>query len=134
MNRRAMADVIQPKGWPRPRGYANGMLAAGRLLAIGGQVGSKPPGMTLVRGLLPQFAQAMDNVIAVVKAAGGKPSDVVSLTIFVTDLGQYQAATRAIREAWSQRFGNHYPAMALVEVKSLIDHDALVEIQGFAVL
>jgi enamine deaminase RidA (YjgF/YER057c/UK114 family) len=131
---RAMGDVTQPKGWPRPRGYANGMAAEGRLLAIGGQVGGRPPGMALARGLTAQFAQAIDNVLAVVRTAGGKASDVVSLTIFVTDLGQYQAGTQAIREAWRERFGDHYPAMALVEVKGLIDPEALVEIQGLAVL
>src|SRR5690242_7967037 len=99
-----MADVIQPRGWPRPRGYANGIAAAGRLLAIGGQVGAKPPGMVLARGLVAQFAQALDNIVSVVKAAGGGPEDVVSLTLFVTDLAQYQAATRDIRDAWRTRF------------------------------
>jgi enamine deaminase RidA (YjgF/YER057c/UK114 family) len=129
-----MPDVIQPKGWPRPRGYANGIAASGRLLAIGGQVGARPPGMVLARGLVAQFAQALDNVVQVVKAAGGTPADVVSLTLFVTDLPQYQAATRDIRDAWRTRFGSYYPAMALIEVKGLIDPEALVEIQGLAVL
>ena len=129
-----MAEIIQPKGWPRPRGYANGMVASGRLLAIGGQVGGRPPGMSLARGMVAQFAQALDNVLAVVRAAGGQPEQVLSLTLFVTDLPQYQSVTHAIREVWSARFGDHYPAMALVEVKSLIDPEALVEIQGFAIL
>ena len=129
-----MPDIVQPKGWPRPRGYANGVLASGRLLAIGGQVGARPPGMVLARGLVAQFAQALDNVITVVRTAAGKPEDVVSMTLFVTDLAQYQAATAEIREVWQARFRNHYPAMALIEVKSLIDPEALVEIQGLAVL
>ena len=126
--------VIQPRGWPRPRGYANGMLATGRLLAIGGQVGGRPPGMTLVRGLVPQFAQAVDNVLTVVRAAGGSPTDIVSLTIFVTELDQYVAATQPIRAVWRERLGNHYPAMALIGVRALLDAEALVEIQGLAVL
>lgn len=129
-----MPDVIAPKGWPRPRGYANGMVAAGRLLAIGGQVGARPPGMQLARGLVPQFAQALSNVLAVVKAAGGRPSDVVSMTIYVTDLPQYTAAMVEIREVWKARFGDHYPAMALVEVAGLMEPGAVVEIQGLAVL
>jgi enamine deaminase RidA (YjgF/YER057c/UK114 family) len=129
-----MPSVIQPKGWPRPRGYANGMLASGRLLAIGGQVGGRPPNMTLARGLVPQFAQAVDNVVTVVRAAGGVPTDIVSLTIFVTDLEQYVGSTQEIRAVWRERLGNHYPAMALIGVRALLDAEALVEIQGLAVL
>jgi len=127
------AEVVQPSGWPRPRGYANGMIATGRLLAIGGQVGA-PPGGPLPRGFVAQFAQAVDNVLAVVAAAGGAPGDVVSLTLFVLDQRPYAAATQEIGEAWRQRFGHHYPAMALVEVKGLIEPEALVEIQGLAVI
>jgi enamine deaminase RidA (YjgF/YER057c/UK114 family) len=129
-----MPTVIQPRGWPRPRGYANGMMAAGRLLAIGGQVGGRPPGMTLARGLVAQFAQALDNVLAVVRAAGGSPTDIISLTIFVTELEQYLSATPEIRAVWRERLGNHYPAMALYAVRALLDAEALVEIQGLAVL
>jgi enamine deaminase RidA (YjgF/YER057c/UK114 family) len=129
-----MSEVVQPKGWPRPRGYANGLVASGRLLAIGGQVGGRPPSMDLPRGLVAQFAQALDNVLSVVRAAGGQADHVLSLTIFVTDLRQYTVATREIGVAWRERFGTHYPAMALVEVKSLLDPDALVELQGLAVL
>jgi len=129
-----MAQVIKPKGWPTPPGYANGILAAGKLLAIGGQVGSRPPGMKLVRGLVEQFAQALDNVVTVVRTAGGAPADIVSLTIFVTDLGEYLAASREIRAAWLKRMGKYYPAMALVEVKALLDAEAVVELQGLAVI
>lgn len=129
-----MARVIQPKGWPRPRGYANGMLASGRLLAIGGQIGGRPPDMELPRGLAPQFAQCLDNVIAVVTTAGGQPTDVISMTIYVTDQRQYLAIKRDIGAAWRARFGTHYPAMALVEVKALMEPHALVEIQALAVL
>ena len=129
-----MAQNVQPKGWPRPRGYANGMQASGRVLAIGGQVGAKPPGMALCRGLVAQFAQAVENVITVVRAAGGHPTDIISMTIYVTDLAQYLSASHEIRAAWSERFDNHYPAMALVEVKALIEPEAVVEIQGLAVM
>lgn len=88
--------------------------------------------MELPRGFVEQFAQAVDNVLAVVAAAGGKPTDVISLTIFVTDQRPYQAATKAVGAAWRERFGSHYPAMALVEVKALLEPGALVEIQGLA--
>lgn len=129
-----MPEVIQPRTWPRPRGYVNGMVAGGRILAIAGQVGGRPPSMQIPPGLPAQFAQAVDNVLAVVKAAGGRAADVISLTIYVTDLPQYQAATSDLGQAWRARFGDHYPAMALIEVKGLIDPEALVEIQGLAVL
>jgi enamine deaminase RidA (YjgF/YER057c/UK114 family) len=133
-----MAQVVQPKGWPRPRGYANGMISAGRLLAIGGQIGAKPAGpgseALLQRGFLAQLAQTLENLVSVVGAAGGQPTDIISMTIFVTELRQYLASTDEIRGVWKKSFGNHYPAMALVEVKGLIDPDALIEIQAMAVL
>jgi enamine deaminase RidA (YjgF/YER057c/UK114 family) len=129
-----MSDVILPRGWPRPRGYAHGVRASGSLLAVAGQVGAKPAGGPMPRGFVDQFARALDNVIAVVEAAGGEPGDLVSLTLFVTDLRQYRAHTEEIGRAWRERFGGHFPAMALVEVKALLDPEALVEVQGLAVL
>jgi enamine deaminase RidA (YjgF/YER057c/UK114 family) len=131
-----MGDVISPPGWPRPSGYSDGMLApaGGRLLAIAGQVGGKPPGMVLQNGLVAQFSCCLDNVLAVVESAGGKPADLVSMTIFVTDRDAYQAAGRDIGLAWRERLGAHYPAMALVEVKSLMQPRALIEIQALAVV
>jgi len=129
-----MPDLIQPKGWPRPIGYSHGVAATGRLLAIAGQIGGKPPKMELPRGFAAQFTQALHNVVAVVHAAGGKPTDVISLTIFVTDQRQYHAATEEVGKAWQEIFGKHYPAMALVEVKGLIDAEAVVEMQGLAAI
>lgn len=129
-----MPNVVLPKAWPRPRGYAHGMVAAGRVLAIGGQIGQRPTGGPLPRGLVAQLAQCLDNVIAVVDAAGGRAEDVISLTLFVTDQRQYQDATAEIGKAWRERFGKHYPAMALVEVAGLLEPEALVEVQGLAVL
>lgn len=129
-----MPDLIQPKGWPRPKGYAHGVVAAGRLLAIAGQIGGKPPKMELPRGFAAQFTQALHNVAAVVQAAGGKPTDVISMTIFVTDQRQYHAATEDVGKSWQEIFGKHFPAMALVEVKGLIDAEAVVEMQGLAVI
>lgn len=129
-----MSVVIQPKGWPRPKGYAHGVLASGRLLAVAGQIGGKPPKMEVPRGFAAQFEQALTNFLAVVHAAGGRPQDVVSLTLYVTDQRQYHAAQDAVGAAWQARFGTHYPAMALLEVKGLIDAEAVVEIQGLAVI
>jgi len=129
-----MGTVVQPAGWPRPRGYAHGMSAQGRILAIGGQIGVHPAERELSRGLLSQFAQCLDNVIEVVQAAGGQASDVISLTIFVTDQRQYHAASKEIGKAWRDRFGKHYPAMALVQVGALMEPRAVIEIQGLAVI
>lgn len=129
-----MADVILPKGWPRPKGYAHGMAASGRVLAIAGQIGGKPPKMDMPRGFAAQFAQALANVLAVVGAAGGQPAHLVSLTIYVTDQRLYHSAADEVAAAWRKLIGSHYPAMALVEVKGLIDAEALVEIQGMAVI
>lgn len=129
-----MSQVIQPPGWPRPRGFSNGIVASGRMLAIGGQIGGKPPTMELARGLTAQFAQCLDNVIAVLEAAGAQPRDVASMTIYVTDRRRYHEATKDIGAAWRLRFGDHYPAMALVEVSGLLEPEALVEIQAWAVM
>ena len=129
-----MPDLIQPKGWPRPKGYAHGVVASGRVLAIAGQIGGKPPKMEIPRGFAAQFGQALENVSAVVHAAGGKPTDIISMTIFVTDQRQYHAAAEEVGTAWQKVFGKHYPAMALVEVKGLIDAEAVVEMQGLAVI
>lgn len=129
-----MPEMIQPKGWPRPQGYAHGVSASGRVLAIAGQIGGKPPKMEIPRGFAEQFSQALQNVAAVVTAGGGVPCDIISMTIFVTDQRQYHAATEEVGKAWNEVFGKHYPAMALVEVKGLIDSEAVVEIQGLAVI
>jgi enamine deaminase RidA (YjgF/YER057c/UK114 family) len=134
-------SIIQPEDWAVPRGYSNGVLApAGRrLLAVAGQIGWGPDG-TLVEPPLGldrfvcQFAQALQNVAAVVKAAGGTPADVLSLRIYITDKRRYMQQTRAIGAAYRAIFANHYPAMALVEVADLLEEGALVEIEALAAL
>jgi len=129
-----MSDVILPKGWARPRGYSHGIAASGRLVAIAGQIGGKPPKMELPRGFAAQFNQALDNVLAVVAAAGGEAEHVISLTIYVTDQRLYHAAMEDVSAAWRKHFDKHFPAMALIEVKGLIDSEAVVEVQGLAVV
>ncbi len=124
-----MPDVIQPPGWPRPSGFAHGMVASGRLLAVAGQIGM-PPGGAMAVGFAAQVQHALDNLLAVVAAAGGKPTDVIALTVFVTN--RYK--TDDLREIWRLRFGDHYPTMTVVQVQGLVDPEALVEVQGLAVL
>jgi enamine deaminase RidA (YjgF/YER057c/UK114 family) len=125
---------IQPEGWAPPRGYSNGMLGDGRFLAIAGQI-AWDAGCNIVSDEIgPQFRQCLKNVLEIVHAAGGRPDDVVSLTIYVVDKQRYIAATKEIGTAWRELFGRHYPAMALVQVSALLEDRAQVEIQGLAIL
>ena len=127
-------ETILPPGWPRPRGYANGMVAQGRYLAIAGLIGWDATETIVSDTFIGQFVQALDNVAAVIETAGGKPEHLVSLTVYVTDKREYVAALSDIGAAWRERFGKHYPAMALVEVAGLLEPRAKVEMQGVAIL
>ena len=123
---------VQPDGWPPPRGYANGILAFGRRLYVAGQVGWDERERLVSPEFAPQFARALDNVLAVVHQAGGRASDLVKMTVFVTDLDAYVASRRALRDVWRQRFGTHYPAMSLIGIARLFEPGALVEIEAMA--
>src|SRR5205085_2197622 len=129
-------EFINPESLGRPRGYANGVLvpAGGRLLFIAGQVAWDERQQIVSADFVAQFDRALANVLAVVAAAGGTPQHVARLVIYVTDKRAYLARTREVGERWRARMGTHYPAMALVEVKSLLADDALVEIEGIAVI
>ena len=130
----AMAEVIQPVGWARPSGYAHGMLARGRVLAVAGQIGADGAGRLVADDLPGQVDRALGNVAEVVGAAGGRIDDVVAMTIYVLDRGAYLAARPALAEVWRRRAGRHYPAMTLVEVAGLLAPGAVVEISALAVL
>ena len=127
-------EVVQPEGWLPPKGYANGIAATGRTLYVAGQVGWNAEEKFESGDFGEQFARALDNVLAVVKAAGGEPSHVVRMTIFVTNLDAYRASTKALGRAWKERFGKHFPAMSLVGVAGLVEVGALVEIEATACL
>lgn len=126
--------VVQPEGWPRPRGYSNGMAARGELLAIAGQIGWDEHERLVSPEFLPQWAQALRNVAAVLHAAGGRPEHLVSLTIYVVDKRQYVAAGAELGRTFREVLGKHYPTMALVQVADLLEPGARVEIQALAVL
>ena len=128
--------VVQPLGWAKPSGYSNGIVAEGRWLFVAGQIGWDPrqKSSRLAKGLVPQFEQALDNLLAVLREAGGGPADLVRLTIYVVDKKEYIAARKQIGEAWLRRIGRHYPAMSLIEVSDLLEPGARVEIEGTAVL
>ena len=129
-----MSRTINLEGWPRPRGYANGMAARGETLAIAGQIGWDDTETIVSDDVSAQFRQALANVVAVVTAAGGQPEHIISMTIFVVDKTEYVAGRQAIGAAWRELLGKHYPAMALVEVSALLEPRAKVEIQALAVL
>jgi enamine deaminase RidA (YjgF/YER057c/UK114 family) len=128
--------VVQPLGWARPRGYANGILAGGRCVFIAGQVGWDParPRPKFPKSFAAQFDQALANVLAVLREAGGTPEALARVTIYVTDREEYQRASRAIGDCWRRRVGRHYPAMSLIVVKALLERAAKVEIEATAVL
>jgi enamine deaminase RidA (YjgF/YER057c/UK114 family) len=125
--------VIVPE-WPQPRGYANGTVARGRVLHVAGQIGWDAQQQFASDELVDQFAVALDNVLAVVRAAGGAAWNIAEMTIYVTDLPAYRAGARSLGAIWKERMGKHYPAMALVGVAGLVEPRAKVEIQAVAYL
>ena len=125
--------VLQPPGWPRPRGYANGMVGQGRLISVAGQVGWDAQGR-FAEGFVPQCAQALRNVLAVLAEADAGPQDVAQMTWYVTDMPAFRAAGAALGPVWRETMGRHYPAMAVVGVTALVEPAALVEIAASAVV
>ena len=129
------SQIVSPPNMPKPRGYADGLIVpSGRLLFISGQIAWDKDARIVSPDFATQFLAALDNVIGVVRAAGGGTKHIVKLLAFVTDLDAYRAATKAIGEGWRGRMGKYYPAMSLVKVAGLLEPGALVEIEGMAVL
>lgn len=124
--------IVLPEGWKRPKGFACG-LAANGFVFVSGQVGWDVDGNFAV-GLVAQTRLALENVVAVLHAAGTTPEQIVRLTWYVTDKGAYIAEQRAIGEAYRDVIGRHFPAMSVVEVSALVEDAALVEIEATAVL
>ena len=128
-----MNRVLLPEGWPRPKGYSNGVAAEGRMVFVAGQIGWDTEGR-FPDGFAAQFRQTIDNTLAVLAEAGAGPEHVVRMTWYVVDKTEYLAALREIGAVWRERIGPHYPAMAVIEVKGLIEDAARVEIETTAVL
>jgi enamine deaminase RidA (YjgF/YER057c/UK114 family) len=124
--------IIDPNA-PPPKGYADGRIGHGPVLHIAGQIGWKQ-GVFAAKDLIGQFTQALDNVLAVLAAAHGHPNDIAEMTIFVTDIVAYRAARKQLGPIWRERFGAHFPAMALVAVTALVEPEAVIEIQAVAYL
>ena len=128
--------TIQPPGWVRPRGYSNGIVAEGKMLFVAGMIGWDPTSATPKFGatFAEQWDQALANIVAVVREAGGQPSQVARLTAYVLDKREYLAALPDVGASWKKHFGKHFPAMALVQVSGLVEDQAKVEIEATAML
>jgi len=129
-------EIVNPEELGAPSGWNNGMLApaGGRLLFVAGQVGSDQSGQVEPSEFVEQFGRALENVLAVVRDAGGEPEDIGRLTIYVTKREEYLASRKPLGEKYRALMGSHYPAIALVEVAGLVEANAVIEIEATAVL
>ena len=126
--------VLQPAGWPRPKGYANGVSATGRQVYIAGMIGWDAQGVFHTDDFAGQVQQALQNIVEVLREAGGKPEHIVRMTWYVTDKKEYLAAGREVGRAFREIIGSYNAAMTAVEVKALIEDRAKVEIEATAVI
>ena len=126
--------AVNPESLVAPRGYSHGMKGSGELLFVAGQIGWDREGRMVAGGFVAQFAQALENVLAVVRAAGGGPESLARLVLYVTDKREYRAEQRAVGQAYRRLMGKHFPAMALVEVRGLLEDEARIEIEAVALL
>jgi enamine deaminase RidA (YjgF/YER057c/UK114 family) len=129
-----MTQVLLPPGWPRPKGYANGVAARGRQVFIAGMIGWDAEGRFPSDDFADQARLALENIVAVLREAGGKPEHIVRMTWYVTDKRQYLAAGREVGRAFREIIGAYNAAMTAVEVKALIEDRAKVEIEATAVI
>jgi enamine deaminase RidA (YjgF/YER057c/UK114 family) len=126
--------VLQPPGWPRPKGYSNGISVSGRLIVTGGLVGWDETETFVSDTLHGQFEQALRNILAILAEDGAGPEHLVRMTCYVTDIDAYRSSLKDISEAWKATIGRHYPAMALVAVTARVEPEALIEIEATAVV
>lgn len=130
----SLPSPVNPAALAPPRGFNHGMRGSGELLFVAGQIGWDGTGSMVPGGFVAQFAQALDNVLAVVRQAGGAPEGIARMVVYVTDKREYLARRPEIGAVWRERLGRHFPAMALVEVKGLLEDAAQVEIEAVALL
>jgi enamine deaminase RidA (YjgF/YER057c/UK114 family) len=129
-----MHTILQPEGWARPIGYANGVEAQGRLIFVGGQIGWNGQCQFETDDFVSQVKQTLENVVAVVRAAGGEPHHITSMTWYFTDKQEYVGNLKGIGQAYRAVIGKHFPAMAAVQVVALVEDRAKIEIQAHAVI
>ena len=126
--------TLQPAGWTRPKGYANGIAAEGRFVFVGGQIGWNRENRFEARDLVGQVRQTLQNIVDVLAEAGAAPEHVVSMTWYLTSKKSYLENLQGIGKVYRDVMGRHFPAMAVVEVTALVEDDAKVEIQATAVI
>ena len=129
----ARVQVLQPSGWPMPKGYANGIAAEGRIVVTGGVIGWDAE-ERLADGFVAQVHQTLSNIAAILKEAGARPEHLVRLTWYVVDMDEYLSNLKELGKIYRAIFGAHYPAMALVQVVRLVEKAARVEIEATAVI
>ena len=127
-------QILQPPTWVKPRGYANGVAANGRIVFIAGQVGWNAGGEFDANDFVGQARQALTNIVAVLAQAGGRPEHIARLTWYVVDKDEYLASHRELGRAYREVIGNHYPAMTAVQVAGLVEDGARVEVEATAVI
>jgi enamine deaminase RidA (YjgF/YER057c/UK114 family) len=130
---REAAQVLQPSGWPAPKGYANGMAADGRIVVTGGVIGWDVQGH-LAKGFVAQARQTLENIAAILAEGEARPEHLVRLTWYVVDMDEYLSNLKELGKIYREIFGSHYPAMALVQVVRLVEKAARVEIEATAVV
>jgi len=126
--------ILAPRGWKPPIGYSNGIAAAGTLVFVAGQVGWNAQQVFESEEIVPQFEQALKNVLAVLAEAGGKPADICRMTAYCCDKPAYLAARRELGRIWKRLMGAHYPAMSMIFVSDLLDSPGKIELEATAVL
>ena len=126
-------QVLQPGGWPMPKGYANGIAADGRIVVTGGVIGWDAE-ERLADGFVAQVRQTLANIKAILAEGGARPEHLVRLTWYVVDIEEYLANLKTLGQIYREAFGAHYPAMALVQVVRLVEKEARVEIEATAVV
>ena len=127
-------EILQPAGWARPRGYANGIAAQGRQVFVAGQIGWDAEQRFVSDDFAAQVRQALANVVAVLACAGARPEHLVRMTWYVTSRDEYNASLAEIGAAWRELIGRTYPAMSVVVVAGLLEPRAKVEIEATAVV
>ena len=126
--------ILQPAGWPRPKGFSCGIAGEGAVVFVSGQIGWDADGRFTAHDMAGQVRQALRNVVAVLAEAGALPEHVARLTWYVTDKQEYVAAQREIGEAYREVMGRHFPAMSVVAVAALLEDEAKVEIEATAIV
>lgn len=129
-----MNEHVNPPELGTPKGFSHAVVGSGRVVTLAGQTALNPEGRIVGETVVEQFEQALGNLLTALRAAGGEPTDIASLTVYIVDMDDYKERARGIGAVWKQLMGRHYPAMAAVGTNRLWDIEALIEVQGIAIL